>query len=103
MQLILKMSATDKRVGLLRNLRSQRHSQLYSVNFGNDCTLSHPAEFPLIVSARHCSRERGNFKAKITGLTEQTDRHKIVLQLLAVFVLLTERHTNINIPMWFRV
>ena len=29
----------------------------------------------------------GNFKAKITGLSEKTDRHKIVLQLLAVFVL----------------
>jgi len=36
--------------------------------------------------ARHCSRE-GNFKTKITGLSEKTDRQQFVLQLLAVLLL----------------
>jgi hypothetical protein len=45
--------------------------------------------------ARHCSRE-GNFKAKITGLSEKTDRQKFVLQLLAVLLLAYRAAQKIN-------
>jgi len=56
------------------------------VTIATDCTRSHPTEFPITVSTRHCSRDGGNFKSKITGLSEKTDRQKIVLHLLAVLL-----------------
>ena len=40
--------------------------------------------------------DRGNCKAKLTGLTEKTDRQKIVLQLFAGFVLACRAATNVN-------
>jgi len=45
--------------------------------------------------ARHCSRE-GNFKAKITGLSEKTDRQQFVLQLLTVLLLAYGAAQKIN-------
>ena len=73
------------------------------VNISAECTQTHPAEFPLIVSARLCSREGAISKPILLVCQKRRTDRKFCCICWLCSCLLRERPTKINIPMWFHI
>ena len=73
------------------------------VPIATDCTQSHPAEFPLTVSARHCSRVVAISKPRLLVCQKRRTDRRYCSSCWLCSCFLTDWHTKINNPMCFHV